>query len=178
LKKLVIISLLGIFLFNTAGYYVVFLAEQMQIRNEIRSQINSGYYDKSFTSVITVNKTALSNVEFFDDGNEMIYNGARYDITKKTETDSEVTLYCINDLKEESLFASLDKHIDTHVAANKPLKDNSSKKITDNIVKVYFTPVTTFNFYRTAASLNPIPAGNDCLPAEKQKSTPPPPEFC
>jgi hypothetical protein len=177
LKKTGIIALLCIFLFNTAGYYVVFLTQQMQIRSEIRSQINAGYYDKNFTSVITLNKSELRNVEFFDDGNEMEYKGSRYDIARKTESNENVTFYCINDSEETSLLAKLDNHISTHVAA-KPIKDNSSKKLTDNVVKIYFMTDNSFHLYQADAASEFIPAGSDCLPAEKQKSTPPPPEFC
>ena len=178
MKKIGIIAFLAIFLFNTAGYYVVFLAQQVQIKSEIRSQINSGFYDEELTSVITINKADLSAVEFFDEGEEMRYKGSMYDIVKKKESAKEITYYCINDSHEESLMARLDSHIKTHVSDNKPLKHNSPKKMTDNIVKIYFTAVADFHFYQTIVPVDYLSAANACLPAEKQNSTPPPPEFC
>jgi hypothetical protein len=178
LKKFGVILLLAIFLFNSAGYYVVFLTQQVEIRDEMRAEINIGNFDKSFTSVISINRTDLSKeVEFFDDQTEMRYHGVMYDIAKKTETDNEVTFYCLNDSKESSLYALLDDHVNTHIAA-KPCKDNSSKKISDNVVKIYFTTDNSFHFFPVVNIADLTPVVNGYLPAEKQKSTPPPPEFC
>ncbi|MFL5764969.1 MAG: hypothetical protein ACJ77K_13580 [Bacteroidia bacterium] len=177
MKKLGIIALLGIFLFNTAGYYLVYLAERMEIKNEIRSEINAGNYDRAFTSVITINKADPAKIELSDDGSEVRYNDAMYDVVKTTETANEISYYCINDSKENSLFATLNDHISTHIV-NKPIKDHGAKKISDDIVKIWFPADNTFNFNQSVDTLTPIPVVADCLSAEKQKSTPPPPEFC
>lgn len=165
-------------MFNTAGYYVVFVAEQMQVKKEIRAQINSGYMNGSLTTTITINRSELSKITFYEDGQEMRYNDNMYDIAKTTEAKNAITYYCINDSKESSLFAQLDKHISTHVAANKPLKDNGSKTSLDNVIKIYFSTKNSFTFDQIGTVVHFTPVHTVCLSAQKQNSTPPPPEFC
>lgn len=154
------------------------MAKRVQIKNEIRAQIHSGYLNPQLTSVLTFEKSELNKLEFFDGGKEFRYNGNMYDVAKTTETETMITYYCINDSKEMQLFANLDKHIKNHVSADKSSKDNGSKKTSDNVVKVYFSTLESYNFLQTGTSICFLPVNAMCLSAQKQNCTPPPPEFC
>lgn len=178
LKKISAIALFGIFLFNTTGYYLLFLAEKMEIKEEIREEINAGYIDEQETT-ITLARSELSKVEFDDGGEEIIYKDHLYDIVKTAESSTAITYYCINDSAEESLFSALEKHIDVNVAAGRPLKDNNgAKKILDNSVKVYFLANSPFKFEQIMSTVTFPSAPAICLSAKKQKTIQPPRIFC
>ncbi len=136
MKKAVPLFLLCIFLFNTVGYYIAFKAIQYEVKNEIKSEIRSGIKTDELI-ILTIKKNDLAAIQWEESGTEMRYKGEMYDIVKSIKAKAAIVYYCINDTKEESLFINLDNHINTHVAANKPLKN--SKKLIDNVVKLYFT---------------------------------------
>ncbi|MGZ4034183.1 MAG: hypothetical protein ACXVPU_04410 [Bacteroidia bacterium] len=135
MKKILPPVLLAIFLFNVAGYFIVFKIEQSQVKDEIESEIKAGVNTEDLT-IITINKTDLSSIQWTESNKEMRYKDALYDVVKSCDSEKTITYYCINDTKEESLFASLDNHINTHVVANKT--DKNSKKSVENFVKLYF----------------------------------------
>jgi hypothetical protein len=137
MKKVAAIFLLSIFLFNTVGYYIAFQAVQYQIKAEVKSEIIKGLpIDK--LEIVIISKNNLSKVEWFENGDEMEYNGNRYDIVKITKNETSTTYYCMNDKQEEQLFSNLDNHINTHIAANKPVKNQAAKNLEKSVVKVYF----------------------------------------
>ncbi len=144
MKKVLVIFLLFIFLFNTVGYFIAFKAVQYEIKNEVWSEIKPDIINKKLTSV-TINKNNLQDIEWLESGKEMRYNNKMYDIIKITETHSSITFYCINDTKEESLFSNLEDHINTHIA-NKPIKSGNQKKATDNVIKLYFLNEQSIKF--------------------------------
>ena len=145
MKKAVTLFLLSIFLFNTAGYYFVYKSAQYRARNEMQSQINSAVNSGKLKN-ITINKNNLQDIEWLENGKELRYNNQLYDIVKSSETFNTITFYCINDTKEEALFTNLEEHINTHVAANKPIKNGNQKKISDNVIKLYFSNEQSFKF--------------------------------
>jgi hypothetical protein len=133
--------------------------------------------NEAVTTTITINKSEKNKIKFYGDNEEMMYNDHMYDIAKTSETETTITYYCINDSKETNLIASLDDHINTHVAANKPLKDNGSKKITEHVVKIYFATKNTFTFDLTTKQTDFAEQNMMYVSAQKQNCTPPPPEF-
>lgn len=145
MKKIIIIFLLSIFLFNTAGYYFVYKGSQYLLKSEMQSEIKSGINSK-YLENITINKNNLHAIEWLENGKEMRYNNKLYDIVKITETSSSITFHCINDTKEESLFTNLEEHINTHVADNKPIKNENQKKPGDNVIKLYFSNEQSIDF--------------------------------
>ncbi len=137
MKKILPIALLTIFLFNVAGYFIAFKIEQYQIKESIESEIRSGINTENLT-IITIKKADIATVQWTESGKEMRYNDALYDVVRSEESKDAVSYYCLNDSKEESLFASLDDHINTHIAASSTNKN--SKKQIDHVVKLYFSP--------------------------------------
>ena len=162
-----------IFLFNTAGYFIAFKTQQYQVKSEIESEIKAGINTNELTTV-TISKMDLSDIQWMESGKEMRYNGEMYDVVKSSETSNSVTYYCINDAKEESLFANLDDHINTHVLSNVPQK--SSKKLIDHVVKLYFSTPPAAEFSSTAYSQN-FSFGNSIFTSVIIEKNAPPPEF-
>ena len=118
---------------------------QYEIKTEIATEINEGIKPAELT-IITIDKNDLKDAEWFYDGDEMVYHNNRFDILKSTENKNSFTFYCINDKKETELFTNLENHIDSNVTADKPNKNESSKKIIDHVIKLFFSKEKSISF--------------------------------
>lgn len=120
------------------GYFIVFKAMQYEVKSEIKAQIIEGIDPLKLVS-ITINKAEQRNIEWFDEGNEMLYNNKLYDIVRSTENKSSTTYYCISDTEETELIANFDNHINENLIANKALKNESLIKLLDKDIKLFFS---------------------------------------
>lgn len=136
MKKIVTLFLLSIFLFNTVGYFIAFEVVQSEIKNEIDTEIKEKINSPELIAIV-INKLQLSETKWSEDGKEMYYDDKFYDVVRHTENATSITYYCINDKEEETLFANLEDHINTQIAANTPTKNQ--KKSVDNVIKLYFS---------------------------------------
>ena len=172
-KQITALFLLCIFLFNTMGYFVAFKVAQDQIKSDIISEINAGVSTNEET-IITINRTDLASVQWLEDGKEIRYNNQRYDVVKSKEDKSTVTYYCINDKQEETLFADLDNHINTHIITNTPIKNNSSKSLVNDVVKIFFTHQQQFNLNVSVNTISFFQIKEDYISASIKTNSPPP----
>jgi hypothetical protein len=173
MRKILSIFLLCIFLYNTIGYYLAFKAVQMQVRKEVQHTLKQNL-SKSQLTAITINKDSVKLLEWKEKGKEFHYQGELYDIVKSDENASAITFYCINDKQEEILFADLDRHITTHIAADKPIKNSTSKKLVDHVVKLYFSNEQSYLFLRSEISSIPNTGSFDYLSNPVEITSPPP----
>ena len=174
MKKIFTLTLLIVFLFNVAGYFIAFKAEQFQIKSEIESEIKSGITTEELT-VININKKNVAAIQWTEYGKEMRYKDELYDVVKFSETATTITYYCIDDSKEDSLFANLDVHINTHVATNNPQK--SSKKLSNHVIKIYFSNKQQFIVAPSALFAKFSPFNNLIFTSAILEKNAPPPEF-
>lgn len=173
MKKLAVIFLLSIFLFNTVGYYIAFKAVQYNVKREIKSEVKRGLGANELT-MITINKNDLSTVEWLENGKEMRYNGELFDIVRSAENSSSVNYYCINDKQEELLFANLDDHINRYIASDKPIKNNAAKKLVEHVVKLYFSSEESQQFCLVFSSVIHSVSDFNCLSAQTTRQFLPP----
>ncbi len=138
MKKIAVLFLLSIFLFNTIGYFVVFTTLSFQLKNQINYKITNGVKAEELT-LITIDKKHAQDIEWLEMNEEMHYKGERYDIIKSTETAETITYYCISDKQEEHLFASLYEHIINSISGNDSKKNTTSKKVIDDTFSSYFS---------------------------------------
>lgn len=155
------------------GYYIVFKAQQYQIKTEIAASIKAGVYTSDVT-IITIAKNHLNKVQWFDSGKEMRYEGEMYDIVKSSKTDDSTTFYCINDTKEAKLFSYLDKHINTHVSSVP--QNKNSKKQSNPIIKLYFSTVQS-TYFSSSKSIELTSFKNSIFTTPIIEKNAPPPEF-
>ena len=174
MKNLAAIFLLSIFLFNTAGYYFVFKAAQYEVKSTIQNEIKSGQFNSSELEVVTIPKANLNEIEWLESGKEMRFNGQLYDIVNSKKNSESITFYCINDTKEKSLFSKLEDHINTHVISNNPLKNESSKKLLDTVVKLYFSNQISFSVFQNSSTINYFISNLIYTPALLETNSPPP----
>lgn len=173
MKKLAVLFLLFVFLFNTVGYFIAFKAVQYSVKREIKTEIKQGLNTTELTMII-VNKNDLSAIEWLENGREMRYRGELFDVVRYTENSNTVTYYCINDKQEEFLFAHLDEHINRYIAADKPIKNNAAKKLVDHVVKLYFSSEDYQPFYHTPTSIMYSSIDFNCLSAQIETNFLPP----
>ncbi|MBN8696880.1 MAG: hypothetical protein J0L87_10130 [Bacteroidetes bacterium] len=131
MKSAISFFLLTIFLFNIAGYVIVFKISQNLIRKEIKREIKMKLNESELQKIV-FNKNELSTINWLKIDKEFIYDSELFDIVKTTETATTITYYCINDKQEKQLFADLDEHINQHIATNKTNKKNTFKQYDDS----------------------------------------------
>ncbi|MCW3102911.1 MAG: hypothetical protein JWO09_1351 [Bacteroidetes bacterium] len=145
MKKAFAIFFLFVFLFNTAGYFLVFHAQQYSIKQEMKANIRLGVFDDRVCA-ITIDNHLLSSAgsSFELQGDEFIYKGKQYDILSRKTEGNTTTFYAVNDTKEEHLLASLEDHIqntaDLTTTHKQPLH---SKNLCKNVVLLYYSEISS-----------------------------------
>ncbi len=155
------------------GYFIAFKVTQFQIKSTIVSQIKLGISNDAET-IITINKNELSKIDWQENGKEMVYNNKRYDVIKSKEGKTTITYYCINDKQEETLFADLNDHINSHVISTKPIKNHSSKTLENDVVKIFFNHQQSFNLITNESGISFLSVKED-NDSEYIKTNSPPP---
>lgn len=173
--KIAALFLLSIFLFNTMGYFIAFKALQFQVKSSIIADIKKGIATEAQT-IITVDKANAAKINWTENGQEMIYNGNRYDVISSNQTPNSITYFCINDKQEENLFSSFDEHISTHVIAAKSSATGKTKNLADDVVKIFFINYSLFSFADEITTRHFLPVTND-FTSEILKTKTPPPQF-
>jgi endonuclease III-like uncharacterized protein len=171
ITKLTSRILLLVFLYNSIGYFLIFKCLQSSIQKEITESIQSPASNKLF-KVLSFHKKDLKKINWVEDEKEMRYNGELYDIAKITETADSIIYYCINDEDEDQLYSQLDDHLTNHVILT---TTHSSKKITAESIKLYFSNEHHFSFDLYSISFLPhISICTTYLPVYMEMNAPPP----
>jgi len=165
MKKSFSILLLGIFLFNTMGYYFVFKVNQSMIRSEIRGMINSGFH-KEMCILIKIDRPD-SNPNFKKtDLHEFSYCGRLYDIVSESVKGNMIWYYCINDKQEERLIAGFEKIQNLNLVPGSSGKAKQTQALLYHLIKIalikepiifdYPQPVEVVFGYNQCHPLTPI----------------------
>jgi hypothetical protein len=128
MKRILSISLLMIFLFQMAGYYLVFKIQQHEIRKEFKRLLFEGIAeDKLVTFEIDdfQKSEAQSGIKFIED-HEILYRGTFYDIVRKEIHGSMIKYFCIADHDETRLYADLGRFVKDEMNKNGERKKQNS----------------------------------------------------
>lgn len=131
LKSLIYIGLIFSFILNSFGYIILFEQQRFEASLEMKEKIASSYLLDELT-FITIEKKADSPKLNWKDDNEFELDGKMFDVVKKTESSDSIFIYCINDIKEESIVKSLLKYYDD--LANRKQNSPAQKRILHNII--------------------------------------------
>ncbi|MDO9185774.1 MAG: hypothetical protein Q7W13_07165 [Bacteroidia bacterium] len=159
-----------------AGYIIAFKSFQYQIKKEIKAEIKRNVNPNELTAIV-IDKKQINKIDWQQEGKEMYYKGKLYDVVRLTKNDTSITYYCINDKQEELLFANLEEHIATHIAANKPIKNQGSKKLADKFAKLYFLNEELTKFNIVSFNLTQLSSTNLNYRSTLIETDSPPPEF-
>src|ERR1039458_6854017 len=99
--------------------------------------MNQFVQNKKNLLTIRIHKSEIKNIVFTDDEKEMSYNGEMYDIKDKSQDGDYIVFHCLNDKKEETLIADLDKHIQNNIDT-KSSSERKQNTVSKNILKDYF----------------------------------------
>lgn len=173
MKKAASIFLLGIFLFNTAGYYVFFKVAQSKIKSEIKKEIKLNLHSTELTA-IEFTSEEINNLNWLEKGKEFMYHNQMFDIVKSKINGNSITFYCINDKQEKKLFKNLEEQVLKQIEQNKNSKNNSSKKAADQQIKTYFLETIDFCVFQNISSVKFNPYNNQYASIAASITTPPP----
>ena len=132
--------MLLLLLYNSVGYYFVFRIQHQKAEKEFQEYISSTIISEEELTLfkIPVTEYAARGASDFDrvEG-DFEQNGKFFEIVKQRLQNDTVFVYCINNEKEEALYAQLSDHINTHIVDGKPVKNNKSEKSYKNLLKEY-----------------------------------------
>lgn len=128
-------SFVVIFLLNAMGYFMVFMAMQQELKTRARTA-KTLHPDQVIA--IVVEKDALKQIQWVEEGEEMLFNHQRYDIVKVVEGKDATTFYCLADQAETALYAELENHVKSDTGTNHPFKSRSLKKFLQKDLKLFF----------------------------------------
>jgi len=129
MKKILSILFLVVFVYNLAGFFIVFKFEQYAVKSDIKSLLRKNIPDSKFEMIRISNAEIISGTSDFrylDDNNEFFYKGRLYDIARSSNDGTTTVFYCINDKNEEQLFTQLEEHIQRNSDQNIPGKSQTA----------------------------------------------------
>ena len=129
MKKLISFIAISVLLFNTIGSLIVFKSMSYCIHKEIKNAITQSIPQNKLITII-IDKNNNKDINFVDD-KEFMYKGKMYDVVRQQANGNTTIYYCINDTKEEELYANLNKEMKTNMDTN-PVK-NKTKHILNKI---------------------------------------------
>jgi hypothetical protein len=140
LKKLVTILMLTLLLYNAVGYYFVFQYQHQKAEEEFQEYLSSSIISDDDLTIfkVPVEEYAAKQTNGFDrvEG-DFEQNGKFYEIVKQRLENDTIFIYCLNNEKEEALYAQLTDHINTHIVDGKTTKNKKSEVSSNSLLKEY-----------------------------------------
>ena len=133
IRKLTAISFIAVFLFNLCGYYFIFLAEQNDMRSEMRSLIHSGKMNESAETIFAVNPYNNPDLRWVDN-TEFFYNGHLYDLISMSHAGNEWTITCIKDAREEQLITDYRHYSDLLAENSFPARSHQGQVLSQLLI--------------------------------------------
>lgn len=144
-KRILSILVLILFLAHFAGFYIYFVVQLKQVRQEMRNQLRSLPTEELELLTFTPEEFQIARVE----EHEVKADGKMYDIARLKKQGNTILVYCLHDAAEDNLLAFLNKILSL------PLKDSH-------------VPNGILHFY----SLNYLPAHWGFIVPEVMPTTP------
>jgi hypothetical protein len=136
------IILVGLFIYNSLGYYFV---------NQAIRLIHKGQVFESLPDIpddllvsIQVSKNGNSTDLNFESSKEITYKGRKYDVKKVIDQGSYITYLCFQDIKEDLLIEK-NREITGRLLDGKPYS-KAANLILDNIIKIAIVPDHADNY--------------------------------
>ncbi|MFA6924260.1 MAG: hypothetical protein WC223_08390 [Bacteroidales bacterium] len=151
MKKIISILLICGFAYGINGYYLNFKIEQIQIKENIKKEIQKQLktYNKKLV-VLRFSFNELLKIKWIKKNKEFLYNDNMYDIVKSEISNDKIHYYCINDHKEKQLITNFDKSVKEQTGKSK--RTNNFKKQINNyffkeITNTGITKEKSINFF-------------------------------
>lgn len=131
-----------LFLYNAAGYTLVFTTLQYHARNHIKRLIRQRVPEEQLqVFAISAAEENAPNSSFQRvHEREFWYRGGLYDIVRSESRGDTTVYYCINDIAEQKLFAQLDEHVRAHMGTEVPWEKGPAASALMSIIKDAIPP--------------------------------------
>jgi hypothetical protein len=177
LKKIVLLILVSVFLFNVIGYVLVYEFLKFSNNAAIEKQISNGISsDKQvvlsfpLSGILSVN----SSFRWVKTGKEFVFNKQCYDIVSKEIKRDTVFFHCIRDTKEEHIILSYRNTVKKN-AENNNGRRKANQLFSKLAIDYYCNGVDINLFYKIS---KPILYSYLCIyKSWETELTSPPPEF-
>ncbi len=138
-------------LYNSLGYFIVFKSIQFAVRNEIKANIKNSIPDEELFLIKLTNNEKKSGKSGFRKINdsEFFFFGKLYDIIKVKRNADTNYFYCINDEKEEQLYADLSSHVERQTDQSSPVSQKTSNLLKHVVKEAICKDKKTFKIYFT-----------------------------
>ncbi len=159
MKRIAVILLVPILLFNTIGYYLVYYGDLIEARHEAAVMIwgHEALGDRlvSLSFPLINGRPAASGLAFTDD-DEFTYQGRMYDVVSSTQGNGRVVLKCYTDNKETALNQGLCNKINSD--SDTPVQNHKNNSVLKEFIKDYtphaqleysFIPAFTDSYIKT-----------------------------
>ena len=113
MKRIAVIALLFVFLFNTMGYLVVYRYNRYVLRRDMVALIRSGsFHEKIF--ILKVLQPEKQPRFHWLKKNEFSWLGSLYDVVTMRKAGDTTFFYCLHDRKEEDLLTDYSLFLKRH----------------------------------------------------------------
>ena len=115
---------------------IVFESMLYSIHKEVRSTFTNNIPDNNLIAIAVDNKTK-SAIRFTDDDDEFMYNGKMYDVVRHETKGDTVIYHCINDTKEDALFANLNTEVKKNMNTA-PVKHKTQQILNKTSISLFY----------------------------------------
>lgn len=147
MKRLIAISLLGLLLYNSFGYYLLFAYQRQEAREMALVNMPESLFDVVKVKVALY--TSVADTDFEQVNEEMTVGNRTYQIVKKRIKNDTAELYYFRDFHQEALRKTLNDIVLSQTQDDQPGHNQPFKHLLKSFIKDYiYDEVFTF-------SLNP-----------------------
>lgn len=180
MKRFAAIFLLGLLLYNSFGYHLLFAYERQQVRN-LAIQITP----ESFFKVIKIKValyTSVSDTDFEVVDEELEVDNQTYHIVKKRIKNDTAEMYYFRDFRQEELRKSMHAILTDQMPFHKSGSGSPIKHLLKDFIKDYLPHQEVYVFENCAKQLTPVvtkinTATQSALPSPHLSVASPPPEM-
>ena len=170
MKRFIAIILIPLFIYNSAGYYIVFKILHNSVEQEITENYKKNIKEKD---LIKITFTDTDNIRWTKTGKEFAYDGYMYDVVKSVTKDGNLTFYCIQDFEDSELYDNLSQIVSSQLLNSKDQKKKADKML-QLILKLLFIDISDFNIYQVPSVNHFIIKKFSILIPDLKPKTPPP----
>ena len=178
MKRLAAIFLLGLLLYNTIGYHLLFAYERQQARDLAIRITPESHFKVIKIKVALYSSVKDTEFEFVDE--ELTQGDQTYRIVKKRIKNDTAELYYFRDFRQEELRKNMNEILADQNPFHKPGQGNPIKYLLKNFIKDYLPHEEFHALLDCALELTPVltkikVAPDDRLrPAHLSVASPPP----
>lgn len=170
-KIFFVIFLITILLFNSSGYFLLYLSSTHFVKKLVMKKLLNHELDHE-TILLSISKKDIQNKKISFEwihAKEFRFNGKMYDIKKNLTDKDSLRFLCYYDEKENLLEELFCKFSNSE-------KENHNKRNSLNIfpfLSLFFTHIEIINFYSTSTYFINSPLNNSPQPLIDIKTPPP-----